>query len=110
MGKRGAKQRDNQMAQWSFWTMMKNIGLHIMQTMSFVSGRGLGQLEDGTQYPVEVWRCSGHCGVMKQSGVERLLEPPHDCQPIGSGLGDKTTWLEWVSLLNVWKKSSEPER
>ena len=35
--------------------------------------------------------------------MNRLFEPPHDCQLFWVVLGLEPTWLEWYTLLNVWK-------
>ena len=56
--KRGAKQKADQLLQWGFWVNVRNIGLFIMQTMSYVLGRGNGKNDHGPKFPVEVWNCT----------------------------------------------------
>ena len=93
------------MAQWGYWVHMRNIGLHIMQALSYTLGRGLGENETGARYPVEVWQFTPEnwCGVQRKSGRERLFEPPHDCWHFRLRLGFEPTWMEWVTLPNEWR-------
>ena len=49
MVKRGSKQTANKLAQWGHWVDMRNIGLHIMQLLSYILGRGLGENETGAR-------------------------------------------------------------
>ena len=74
---------------------MRNIGLHIMQDLSYILGRGLGENETGARYPVEVCTPENWCGVQRKSGTERLPEP------FRLRLGFEPTWMEWVTLPNV---------
>ena len=84
---------------------MKNVGLYLMQIMSFVPGKGLGKDENGRQYPVEVWQCTPEnwCAEDKKSGVDRLFQPPHDCRPLRYRLGFQPSFQDWVRLPNVWR-------
>ena len=68
MGKRGAKHRESQMAQWGFWVNIRNVGLYIMQCMNFAMGYGVGRQHQGREFPVEVWQCSSFCNVARPSG------------------------------------------